>query len=285
MSLWAAMSKNSPEVCHLIKSRLLDSPPDSLGWRMGVAQWAHGIIFTDLCRSGLFQVSEDKKGRDFRIDESIPCQSGYKVKYTGYRLSQYDLDVLTVIISLLLPYRTGEVVKVNFTKLESLLGKKGGAGRERIRQSLKRINKSHIEIAYYESDLKEPVREFSGHIIESVEIEYKSWVLIQASSGMERLFVSVMPMHVRYKLSRDLSKWLLMYWSTHREIYPIKIDNVCRLCGSRTQRLAHFKELLKKACNELIDAGYLAGFQFENDVLHAQRARGGGSDARQVVAV
>ena len=62
----------------------------------------------------------------------------------------------------------------------------------------------------------------------------------------------------RQQLSKDLSRWLHGYWSSHDQIYPIYDSTLMELCGAQFSLVSDFRKDLREALAELEAAGFVA---------------------------
>jgi hypothetical protein len=64
---------------------------------------------------------------------------------------------------------------------------------------------------------------------------------------------------------KPLALWLHGYLATHAKLYPIKIETVRSLSGSRNKQIKGFKRSLIAALNELQKIEFILGIDFEGD--------------------
>ena len=69
--------------------------------------------------------------------------------------------------------------------------------------------------------------------------------------------------HVRSQLS-PLEKWLHAFYSTNQNPYPMKVETIHKLCGSRMAEIKFFRRAIKAALERLTVVGFLASWQIDD---------------------
>jgi len=72
---------------------------------------------------------------------------------------------------------------------------------------------------------------------------------------------------------KPLALWLHGYYASHAEPFPVKVETLHRLCGSKEKILYNFRHQLRKALDELKSCGAVAGWQIdpETDLVTVDR--------------
>jgi hypothetical protein len=208
-------------------------------------------------RSALFGVVERGTRRWLR-DAVIAAQDGYQVIYTGEQLDQSDLDIWLAVKHLCSHHPLGTEVEFSAPQLFRMLGKPDGqASREALKRSLKRMYESAVGM------LAPSGSGFAGHMIDWWtwdERAYRFRVIL--SPKMAPLFrdeeYTLLAIEQRQKLSKELSRWLHGYWSSHKRIYPIYDSTLMALCGAQFGLVSDFRKDLREALAELEAAGLIA---------------------------
>jgi len=200
-------------------------------------------------RSALFGVVM-KGRRRFCNELEVPSAGNLKIKFTGLRLDQADLDVWEQCLSL--AKENGLGTRIEFIAnhfLEAIGRSKGKSQHKWLKESLKRLNGAQVEIqegdrAYFGTLIYEGFRdEGSGHYI------------VQLNPKLSRLYGQHNWTRVqwdqRHALKRDLSQWLHGFYSSHKAPFPIKTKTIHWLCGSENLDMSGFRKNLKNALIEL----------------------------------
>jgi len=74
---------------------------------------------------------------------------------------------------------------------------------------------------------------------------------------------------------KDLARWVQLYMATHAKPYPVKIDTLRQLSGSRAKALRNFRAQLRLALDDLIANEDIASWRIEmpEDLLFVNRGR------------
>ena len=74
---------------------------------------------------------------------------------------------------------------------------------------------------------------------------------------------------------KDLARWVQLYMATHAKPYPVKIDTLRQLSGSRAKALRNFRAQLRLALDDLIANEDIVSWRIEmpEDLLFVNRGR------------
>ena len=229
-------------------------------------------------RSALFGVIQ--RGRRKAVKgQLIAAVKGLNVRYTGWRLDQGDFDVLIHALHLVSRQQTiGGYVQ--FTGKGFLYGigrRSGKSGREWLKDSLRRLTGSAVEITVeirdtYGSDSYT----YAGSLIDEFIYNTSSQgYFLKINPKLATLFNAgwtQLQWHQRLRLKTDLAKWLHGFYASHRAPYPIKVETLKQLCGSHIGRLSDFRGKLRRALEELSKAELIDSWKIDpQDKVHIEK--------------
>jgi hypothetical protein len=212
------------------------------------------------------QTSPTKKPRGV----GITSQAGFAIEYAGVQLDQYDLDVWLQSIHLARCQPLGTDCEFRGSAFLKAIGRKNGfAQYEDLNESLDRLTSGDVVI-------KQESLVFTGHLISNyVRDERTRRYKVTFAEEILKLFGYAswtgLQWEERRKLrGKNLALWLHGYYSSHAKPYPVTVQFLHKLCGSRAQQLKHFKVELKKAFLLLEDkAGIKA--TYHGDLVSVER--------------
>lgn len=222
-------------------------------------------------RGALFSATQ---GRNRRMCEReiVAALEGYEIRYTGIQLTQADLSLWEALLNLARSNPLGE--EASFTAYEILkqLGK--GTSKtdyESLKKALARLRSADVEITVKgDKTYFGPLCGISGELDEKTD-QYR----FRFSGGLMMLFGSgwsKLDFEQRLEIKgKPLALWLHGLYSSHASPYPMKVETIHKLCGSETTSMRVFKQLLKKAHEDLIAVGLLKSFEIENDTVTVKK--------------
>jgi hypothetical protein len=247
-------------------------------------EWPEGTaaLMNALIRSEVFSPLEKVKARERLCDAPLVSQSNYTVIYTGIPLDQGDADVFLQIISLHSGVIPGSPIRLSIRPFLQKIGRAYGTrNRDWMIESLERLSSAYFKIKFSTNTY---VGEYSGGILDveflhdanSEKSDLKIMVTIPAQFFNRFLHdYSKLPMRKRLALkgrSSQLAKWLHSYYASHREPYPVSVDFLRRLSGSKIRDLFVFRHQLKLALQLLKDNSDIASWSVEdNDLVRVVR--------------
>ena len=224
-----------------------------------------------ISNSALFAVIQGKDRQWFR-DENLSISGESQLRFTGEQLNQDDHDVFMQLIFLASQTPLGEPIKVSAHSLLKALGR-GTSGKEhqQLKAEIDRLVKGTVQI-------KTQKFSYLGHLIDDVAQDEETKLLIFRANPLISKFFDI----DRYTLinweerkalkGKDLARWLQLELASHAHPFPMKLETIRQLSGSRTKELYSFRQKLKAALDELKTLGAIAAWHIdENDLVHVER--------------
>lgn len=267
--------------------------------------WPADLVGTPnlLLRYALFGLMKHTKADDRKIavQELIASVSGsketVKVWFTGRRFNQTDLDFFECVLQLAGSENT------EVTTLENGSRMMGASAYQLLKMAGRRTNKRDYQ-ALEESMLR--LREGAVRVLikreaipaqpgfpgkRAVELDIGGPLLLHAregSNGDGRHLVAINPLlqplfapgnftlinlPLRVSLQKDLSKWLLGFYSSHAKPLAYSLTKLHSLCGSSMNNSTKWRELVTGALEELVKVGFLISYELDaNGNVHVTRA-------------
>jgi TrfA protein len=178
---------------------------------------------------------------------SITTQKGLTIEYAGPQLDQFDLDVWLQAIHLVRRYPLETRCSFTGNAFLKAMGRRNGNHEyEDLNQSLDRLVGGGVVI-------KSGPITFTGHLISWYRRDdHTRAYQISFADDVLKLFRPATWTAIQWEERRalkgkNLVLWLHGYYSSHAAPYPVSVQYLHVLCGSRSQRLKSFKSELKKA--------------------------------------
>lgn len=237
-----------------------------------------------IARSSLFTVGNQNEPRSFyREHRTIQTLAGWVLTVRGEELRQDDEDVFLQLIHLARCRPLGEAVSFTaYSFLKELGWKRSVEGYNRLKASFDRLQFTSIRLSsdttgadgfyLYQGAL---VRKFTGKSADSDEPKSKWTVWLEPE--IIKLFGPSAYTQVwweqRLRLRSALAKYLHSYFSTHEAPYPLKVETLKGLTGSRAARLTDFRKALRVALQQLVNEGFLDVWAIDgSDIVHVTRS-------------
>lgn len=225
----------------------------------------------NLClRSALFGVIQ--RGRRKAVKkEPIASVNGLCIHYTGWRLDQGDFDVLAHTIHLASHQSTGQFVQFTARGFLKGIGRSfGKSGREWLKDSLRRLTASAVEIRFeMPCGYGKETFSYTGSLLdEFYYTENDQSYCLKFNPKLAKLFDAgwtQLQWQQRLHLKADLAKWLHGFYASHRAPYPMKVTTLQQLCGSECGRLSDYRGKLRFALEELVRAEIIASWSIDRD--------------------
>ena len=220
-------------------------------------------------RSALFSAVQSKD-RMFLYGVILASQEGISVKFTGQQLNQEDLTLWETLVHLTKMQPLGNICEFTAYDILKTMGHNdNGEERKRLHQGIIRLTGGVVEIM-----IGTQRSYFSALIDHGVKNEETGHYTIQLSKSLIKLYnqTTWVDFKERGALQRKpLAQFLHGYYSSHKKPYPVKIETLHKLSGSRNKNMRNFKILTEKALAELVKIGFLKGYEIDGDKVNAAK--------------
>lgn len=221
-------------------------------------------------RSALFSAIQSKD-RVFLKEAVLASQEGIIIKYTGEQLNQEDLTLWETLVHLAKDQPLGDVCTFTAHAILKSMGlQTGGEQHKNLHSAIIRLKACAVEITHQN-------KTYFGSLIKSgAKDEITSHYTIELNRELIRLYGETQWTGInweqRQQLRRkSLAQALHAYYSSHRVPYPVKLETLQRLTGSRNKQAASFKRQTIAALNELIKIGFLQSYSIDGDMVTVRR--------------
>jgi hypothetical protein len=253
--------------------------------RIQIPLWSdeHRPVLHDLVRSALFTCGQKEARADLKA-KPIYALEHIKITYTGEELRQRDYDVYLQILHLSRGATVDnrqEWVEFNARALIKLLGwTQNTRSLVELRETIRRLTACALEVARARSKTSVPVV-YGGPLLlkyagaqEGSFDEVTFWkvqINIEVAAQLKPGDYTRIDWQVRSQLS-PLEKWLHAFYSTNQTPYPMKVETIHKLCGSRMAELKSFRRAIKAALERLQEVGFLTTWEIdETDKIKVSR--------------
>jgi len=245
--------------------------------RVQIPLWSeeHRPVLHDLVRSALFTCGQ----RDARMDlkaKPIYALEHIRITYTGEELRQRDYDVYLQILHLsrgITVDSRQEWVEFDARALIKLLGwTQNSRSLLELRETIRRLTACALEVTRARTKTSVPVvyggplllkyagaQEGSFDEVTFWKVQINTEVAAQLKPGD----YTRIDWKIRAQLSQ-LEKWLHAFYSTNQNPYPMKVETIHKLCGSRMAEIKFFRRAIKAALVRLAEVGFLSSWQIDD---------------------
>lgn len=230
-------------------------------------------------RSALFCVGSRSRRRHLK-NEEIAALNDTVIRYTGTELRQDDEDVFLQLVHLARGRPVIDTVEFSaYGMLKELSWGHSSKAYERLRECIDRLKANALKVSF-----KVDGREigFAGSLIrkfvwadgEGARQHWKVWferevvVLFGAVSYTEIEWLQ------RTKLGGAIAKWLHGFYVTLSECPPMQVETLRHLCGSQCASMPAFRQMLRKAMQELIAIEFIYDWKLDREYLYVTRDAG-----------
>lgn len=234
-----------------------------------------------ILRSSLFGAIRKGK-RPQHFGTLMASVEGVTIKHTGPALDQADLDVWEHALALARQNGSSNVITFSSRAFLRALDRcQGKSDRTWLANAFLRLTASVVEINVNRVA-------YTGNMIhEGIRDDKTGQYTLKLNPNIAGLFTpdgwSKVEWEQRMKLKgTPLAQWLHGFYSTHAAPYPYRIETIHRLCGSETQDLKHFQELLKDALEKIKPVAKW-NYMIKNGLLHVVKKPTTPSQARHFV--
>ena len=261
----------------------LDRQLESLGTKIAARESAKIYQFplwgdpqrgvpNEFARSALFAATHGKS-REYLRSHPIFSQNGFTITYTGIRLTQAHLDVFESIMHLAREMPEGNAVRFTAHSLLKLIGRgTGKSDHVRLLRTLEELTATAVKIN------REGYGTYCGSLLpEWSDRENNGKFSIRINRDLIKLFergFTVIEWEQRKTLARKpLAQALHVWLCSHDKPYPVTVQYLHDITGSKAKLLKHFRARLKAALDELKAIGVLADWRIdEADKVHFVKA-------------
>lgn len=245
--------------------------------RVQIPLWSEGHrpVLHDLVRSALFTCGQ----RDARMDlkaKPIYALEHIKITYTGEELRQRDYDVYLQILHLSRGTTVDsrqEWVEFEARSLIKMLGwTQNSRSLLELRETIRRLTACALEVTRARTKTSAPLV-YGGPLLlkyagaqEGGFDEVTFWkvqINTEVAAQLRPGDYTRIDWQVRTQLS-PLEKWLHAFYSTNQRPYPMKVETIHKLCGSRMAEIKFFRRAMKAALDRLIEVGFLASWHIDD---------------------
>jgi hypothetical protein len=216
-------------------------------------------------RGALFAAIQGKD-RQYLERELLITQGGIQIRFTGKQLNQSDLDVWEQALHLARMHPLGTHCEFTAHGFLKALGRSTGKAQyEDLKKNFARLGGCFVEITHnhltYGGSLLELYRD-EGTGRYHLEVNPKIVALYDAgwtaTDWQQR-------QQLRHK---PLALWLHGFYASHADPYPMKVEKLMQLSGSRTKEVWKYKQSLKKAFSAVQVVGALSDFEIKDGLVY-----------------
>lgn len=221
-----------------------------------------------LC-SGLFSAIQGKD-RVFMDGVVVASQGNVAIKFTGEQLNQDDLSIWQTLVHLSREHSIGDPCQFSaYEILKKLELGDGGLERERLHKSIIRLAAGVVEIS-----VNGDKTYFGSLINEGYRDELTGRYSIRLNKALVRLYQqnTWIDWEQKAKLKRKpLAQALHGYLSSHQNPFPVKIETIYNLSGSKNKRMTDFKQKVIAALDELVRIEFLIDYTIIDNKIHVTK--------------
>ena len=211
-------------------------------------------VSNDMARSALFSCIQGKDRR-FIKDALLATVDGVEIRFTGEQLNQDDHDLLMQLIFMAREKPVGAWVTIPaHAILKALCRQVAGKQHRALRADIFRLAAGTVSIRIARDRI-----EVTGHhlLAKAAQHEDSRYWVYRLDPDLAFLYggesYTLIDWDKRLNLKgKDLARWLQLYLATHAKPFPVKVDTLRELSGSRTKALRSFRGQLRLALNALI---------------------------------
>ena len=215
-------------------------------------------------RGALFAAIQSRD-RQYMKGELLSVQNSMEIRFTGMQLDQSDLDVWEQTLHLARMHPLG--TRCNFTvhAFLKVLGRKTGkSDHEWLKDVFRRLAGAVVEITHDRFT-------YAGSLLEFYRDEDTERYRLEINPKIKSLYDAgwtATDWQQRQRLRRKpLALWLHGFYASHADPYPMKVEKLMQLSGSRTKQAKHYKANLKKNMVLLQSIGAIKGFEIKDGLV------------------
>jgi hypothetical protein len=222
-----------------------------------------------MARSALFSCVQGKDRR-YIEDALIASQGDVEIRFTGRQLNQDDHDLLMTLVFMAEDKPMGKWVTVPaYTVLQALGRKAGGKQYRELRTDISRLAASMVSIRNARAKI-----EYIGHhlIAKASQHEISRHWIYRLDPELRPLYGDMTHTLIDWEKrlalkGKDLARWVQLYMASHARPYPVKVDTLRQLSGSRAKALRNFRAQLRLALDDLVSNHDIVEWNIDADDL------------------
>ena len=220
-------------------------------------------------RSALFSAVQSKD-RIWVDGVILASQEGITVRFTGKQLNQEDLTLWETLVHLAKEQPLGNVCEFTAYDILKTMGLgDGGIERKILHEGIIRLGACMVEI------LVGNQKTFFSSLVESgIKDDDTGHYRIQLGRALIKLYAQTtwVDFEQRAGLRRKpLAQFLHGYYSSHKIPFPVKIETIYKLSGSKNKRMANFKIQVEVALKELVKIGFLDIYKIDSSKVEVRK--------------
>jgi len=221
-------------------------------------------VSNDMARGALFACVQGKD-REVVKEMRLATVEGIEIRFTGERFNQDDHDVLMQIVHMAAAQPLGDPVTIPAHTLLKALGRGTGKSQhEQLRSDIIRLRAGTVFLR----NARTQSEYIGGFIDDAMQDQESGHWIIRLNEKLKLLYGefnhTLIDWEKRKALrGKDLARWLSGYLTTNASQYPVKVDTLCTLSGSKTRQLFKFRQRLRVALQDLVKNGDIAEWSID----------------------
>ena len=201
--------------------------------------------------------------------ELLATQQGIQIRFTGWQLDQFDLDVFEQALHLARLHPLGNRCEFTAHSFLKALGRTTGKpNHEALKASFSRLSGGGVEITHDGFT-------FGGSLLKFYRDEITERYVVIIDPDIIKLYAAgwtAIEWQQRQQLRRKpLALWLHGFLASHAEPFPLSVEYLRKISGSRNPQLASFRRQLMKALEVLKTIGAILNFEIKDGLVHVER--------------
>ena len=220
-------------------------------------------------RGALFAAIQGKN-RQYMKRESLTVLQGTQICFTGIQLDQSDLDVWEQALHLARQNPLGTCCSFTAHAFLRAIGRRTGKSQyEQLKDNFSHLTACEVEI-------RQGPHVYAGSLIEAhYRNEDTGYYILRLNPDLIKLYTAgwtAIDWQKRQQLRRKpLALWLHGFYASHADPYPIRIETLRQLSGSRNKQFADFKRKLKAALEDLKAVGAILNFEIKDGLVYVEQ--------------
>jgi hypothetical protein len=200
----------------------------------------------------------------------LASQEGIIVKFTGKQLNQEDLTLWENLVHLAKETPLGDICEFTAYDILKTMGL-GDSGKQRqiLHEGVIRLTGGVVEIMIGTQ------RTYFGALIDhGTKNEETGRYKIQLNKSLIKLYNQSTWVDFKQRAAlqrKPLAQFFHGYYSSHKIPYPVKIETMHKLSGSKNKSLTDFKKKAIIAMNELVKIGFLDNYEINSEKLDVKK--------------